>query len=268
MPYTLRPAPLDELASLRRRYLASVTAPLDGMWQTFVELADAYEILETGARVGYCAVDSQRRLLQLYAPDATRPRVLFRQLLAQLELAGAVVATCEPETLALCLDHELDALSVNAILYYAPPTTPQAEPAPPRGCDFRLVEASELPAAVDFGVASLGAERAWLATYYRGLIARRELYGLWRGETWVACGELRPSPLQPPYADVGMVVAPAERGQGLAAAVLRLLRRECARLGLQAICSTERSNLAAQVAIERAGFRSRDRLLNVSFKTL
>ena len=81
----------------------------------------------------------------------------------------------------------------------------------------------------------------------------------------VAAGEFRPSALQAGVADVGMVVSAAERGRGLATAILKLLVRRAAELGLRAICSTEATNPAAQKAIERAGFTADHRLLDVRF---
>jgi predicted acetyltransferase len=111
-------------------------------------------------------------------------------------------------------------------------------------------------------IASIGAPREWLEGYLGGLIAKQELFGAWQDGELIATGESRLShEHQPGYADLGVIVAPSQRGRGLATQMLReLVDRNDAR-GLRSICSTQKGNTAAQTAIRRAGFRARNRIV-------
>ena len=69
-------------------------------------------------------------------------------------------------------------------------------------------------------------------------------------------GECIPSQKQPPYADLGMVVARSYRGRGLGSFLLTRLKKHCYEAGWKPICSCEASNRASKKAIEKAGFLS------------
>jgi GNAT superfamily N-acetyltransferase len=126
---------------------------------------------------------------------------------------------------------------------------------------FRLLEASELDRTVSFQQACLGGVEelaGWLLGYSTNLIERRALLVLSRDEQWLGLGECRKSDSQEGVVDVGVMVAPAHRGQGWATDILLRLRVR------SAICSTTVENVAAQRAITRTGFASRHRIMNVS----
>ena len=135
----------------------------------------------------------------------------------------------------------------------------------PAQSNFRLIETVELNKAVEFGVNAIGADAGWLEGYYMELIARGELYGLWQDSDLIAAGELRLSASQKNIADVGVVVSQNHRVQGLATNVLRQLIHSARKLGLNAICSTESDNIAAQKAITKSGFTSYHQILDISF---
>ena len=98
--------------------------------------------------------------------------------------------------------------------------------------------------------------------YYGNLIDRRELYGVWENERLIATGESRGDvEYQTEYSDVGVIVAKSERGRGLATQILKQLVAMNQANGLKSICSTEKTNIAAQKAISRAGFVSSNRII-------
>ncbi len=142
-------------------------------------------------------------------------------------------------------------------MYQWDPTQPVAlKPVLP----LREVSEAQMSEAIAFTVAAIGAPEAWLGSYYAKLIAFGELFGLWEGERLIAVGEsrradrVRNDSVQTEYADLGVIVAESERGRGLATQILRDLVSSNQRDGFRSICSTERSNVAAQRAITRAGF--------------
>lgn len=168
------------------------------------------------------------------------------------ELAGVFVSTAEPQTLALCLDR-FPKFEVNALMYqrHASALSQPLDSTP----TLRPMEPDQLLAAVDFAVQSIGAPDVWLRGYYASLIQLGELFGAWRGDRLIALGESRGyDEYQVGCADLGVVVAKTERGNGHGTQVLLQLARHNETQGLRSICSTERDNVAAQKAIARAGF--------------
>jgi len=89
------------------------------------------------------------------------------------------------------------------------------------------------------------------------------LCGLYDRQGVLATGECIPHRAQPPYADLGMVVARAFRGRGLGNAMLARLKEHCYDAGWQPICSCAAANSASKKAIEKAGFISEHRMLEI-----
>ena len=128
------------------------------------------------------------------------------------------------------------------------------------------VTLDELDRVIQFQTDCLTLDRStvgWLRVYSSALIERSELFVLPDEDRWLGLGELRRSDTQTGVADVGMMVAPAHRGRGLATSILARLRAACESESLRAICSTTAENVAAQKAILKAGFRSRHRIIRV-----
>ncbi len=57
------------LAQLKQNYLQQLIAPIDGMWECFITLADHYSISSEGQVVGYCVINSNKKMLH---KDATK----------------------------------------------------------------------------------------------------------------------------------------------------------------------------------------------------
>lgn len=254
----------DRLVELKRAYLGRLSHPLDGMWESFGDMADHYNVLADDVVCGYCAINSERKILK-FSIDETQPaRTVFRQAVSQLEISGAVAATCEPEYLSLCLDLQ-KSVNVNALMYHIAEGFTLPKFSFPAEVEFKIATSSDLDVAVQFGTITLGADPNWLKGYFEDRIDRGELFGLWKDGRLIATGECRPSDTQQPYADLGMIVAKEHRGKGLATDILRELIRLCEDRRLKPICSTERDNIGAQKAIEKSGFISHHRILDVTF---
>lgn len=98
------------------------------------------------------------------------------------------------------------------------------------------------------------------------MIRREELWGYWKNDSLLATGECRLSDdYQTQYADLGMIVAQSERGQGIATQVLKRLVSIANQRDLTPICSTENNNVGAQKAIQRAGLLPLNRIIQVEF---
>ncbi len=257
----------DGLTELKKQYMQRTTAPLDGMWLCgFVPLASHFGFLEDDELVGsFCVNDEgymrQFFMHQKYQSQASQlfESILNRDASPTSKIRGAFASTAEPDYLSLCLD-QFAKFEVNALMFQreGAPQEEQRENAPA----LANVESSQLPEAIDFAVASIGAPAEWLNGYYTNLINRRELFGVWENGRLVATGESRGyDEYQTEYADLGVIVAESERGRGLATQVLKQLDAMNKANGLKSICSTEKSNGAAQKAIGRAGFFASNRIV-------
>ena len=264
MSYRFEKATAEDVAALRQDCLRQLTAPLDGMWESFVSMADDYVICRKGKIIGHCSVDAAQKILQFHTPEVPDPHASFHQALTTLDITGAVAATCDPHFLSLCLDHQ-QSVSVNALMYHLTETTVIEPVTFPPNMDFRAVGFSELETALAFGTETLRADRNWLTSYFTERIEGGELFGLWQNKQLIATGECRPSKTQKAYTDLGMMVAENQRGKGLATRILRRLLHLSRKRGLIPICSTESGNIAAQKAIIRSGFTSYHRILDITF---
>ncbi len=254
------------LRAERACYYKKIGVALDGMWSAFVDMGTHWAIANTQDNqhqdIGYCVVNDDNKVLQFMSTHPAHSAPAFAQMIGELKITGAYVASCETAYLAQCRDHQ-SAVKTNGIMYQEGESLPV--PPLPKGIKFRLVTNAELDIAVGFGGAALGCDLHWLRGYYQDRINACELYGYWQDGGLIAAGECRPSTLPYACADVGMVVAKGQRGRGLGTDILCRLRAECGRQGLDAICSTEHENIAAQTAIIKAGFIPTHKILDITF---
>jgi predicted acetyltransferase len=259
----------DRLAKLKKQYMKHTTAPLDGMWLCgFVPMASHFGFCEDNELVGFFCVNDEGYLLQFFMNQKyhSQSSQLFESILHRDDsptgkIKGAFVSTAEPDYLSLCLDR-FSQFEVNALMYQRDGVSKE-EPQE-NALTLTTVESSQLPEAVDFAVASIGASAEWLNGYFTNLINRRELFGVWENGRLVATGESRGyDEYQTGYADLGVIITESERGRGMATQVLRQLIAMNEAKGLKSICSTEKTNIAAQKAIGRAGFFARNRILQL-----
>lgn len=254
----------QDVSALRDVYLRSTSAALDGMWENaFLPMADHWKLKHSEEVIGFCSVNSEGKILGFHVENEAFNRSAYAQCIEQLNVSGAFASTAEPRYLSLCTDHQ-KLMFVNALMYAESCDQP-AKPVVPLGMSFRMAQSDDLKTAVSFGVDAIQADRDWLLGYFQERIQRQELFGLWRETELIATGECRISPNQAGIADVGMIVGPAHRKKGLATAMLKYLRSTGSEKGLNLICSTESSNIGAQIAIERAGFVSQHRILRFEF---
>lgn len=265
--------PVEEiarLAELKRQYMAQTTAPLDGMWLCgLVPQAKHYGAYLGEELAGYLCVNDDDYLLQYFLSPQNRKRSseLLKTLLHEEHrlsspIKGAFVSTAEPESLSLYLDH-FSAFKVNGFMYQLDEVSASSN----QTADVDLpamapVDSTQLAETVRFAHAAIGAPEEWLTGYYTNLISRGELFGMWEKGRLIATGESRGyDEYQTDYADLGVIVAESSRGRGLATNILKLLVVMNEAKGLKSICSTEKTNVAAQKAIARAGFFAGNRIL-------
>lgn len=258
----------SSISGMKADYLRGLTAPMDGMWDTgFTNPAPHWELRIDGQAIGYVAVSDEGVLLQFYVEPGFIQQAgsLLDHAISELNVSTAMVSTIDPAFLSLCFDRNFK-MTVNTYLYeiyeMVAPKHPEAD-----SVLLRLITAEELKRVTDMQNYCLGGspgENEWLQGYSSNLIARNEIYVMSQGDEWLGLGECRRSDTQSGVADLGVMVDPSFRGNGWATFILSSLIKVCADTGLKAICSTATENPASQKAIERAGFRTRNRILDVS----
>ena len=269
---------LELLNELKNEYVEQATAPLDGMWlDGFAAMATHYGIYEAESLIGYFCVNAEDYLLQFYLSPGHKAKSseVFSALLSlektssekassektpSIEIKGAFVSTAEQEYLSLCLD-SFSKFNVNALMYQledsAKLSVEQEQVLP-----MSAASPEQLTECVEFAVAAIGAPEQWLTGYYGNLINRQELFGYWENGQLLATGECRLfDNHQTDYADLGVIVADAARGKGLATKVLKAMVVQSNEKGRKPILSTEKGNIGAQKAITRAGFTSGNRII-------
>lgn len=263
---------LPDLSSIRDQkadYLRGLIAPMDGMWEVgFTDPAPHWELHVDDQSAGYYAANGEGTLLQFYVRPAfeRHMRLLFDEVIAQDSIQNAVVSTIDTALLALCLDVQ-KGVTVHTLLY-EPGAEAELSFSDGDGVIFRIVEAGELERTVAFQQQCLGGKAdlsGWLRGYSANLIDRGELRVLSRGAEWIGLGEYRKSDSQKGIVDLGVMVSPEHRGRGWASSILALMRKAGSTNGHHPICSTTVDNVGAQKAIERAGFISRHRIMDVAF---
>ncbi|MFS1860490.1 GNAT family N-acetyltransferase [Vibrio lentus] len=261
---------LSDLSELKSAYFTESTAPLDGMWHFgFVPMSDHFGFYKNGKLVGYCVLNGEGYLLQFFLTATANANIadLFTLIIENNssvigEVKGAFVSTAEPQYLSLCLDNT-ESFKVNALMFRQRPTAVANNI---ENVEMTLATEEQLDQLVEFASSAIGAPKEWLTGYYGNLIARQELWGYWKSNSILATGECRKfDEHQTQFADLGMIVAQAERGKGLATRVLNFLTQHATSQGLEAMCSTESSNIGAQKAIIRAGLSSKNRILQFDF---
>ena len=229
------------------------------MWATFADLAEPHSLTYDGRLAGRFSIDDEGRLHGFFVTDdfESEAAALLAHVVTELKVPTVMASTVDPVFLSLALDAGGSAEPV-ALIYHHVATSEVTELV-----DVRVAGAADHSAAVAFSRAETGAPDSFLSPYLAQRIELGELYLVEAGGEIVASGECRVDSRTPGNAHLGFVVATAQRGQGLGARLMHTLTELSLAQDLTPLCSTEPTNLAAQKAIRRAGFRARHRVFGV-----
>ncbi len=265
---------LSHIQSQKEAYLRSLVFPMDSYWESaVVGQAPHYQIVVNGQQAGYCAIRPDKRLVQFFVIDLFLPlaSTLFSFIIKRDLVQSASAGTFEPAYLSHCLDHQHwvevrsylfeDYERVNPLLDGWPTAL------------FRLASAADAEnLAAFYGQNDEFEDTEAITTsfgsrlnYAKSLIEKKQVYVLLNDNELIGVGECQISNSQAPYADLGMITAKKHRRKGIGVYILAKLKQECYRLGAKPICSCAAANLPSQKTIEKAGFITRHRLLNIQF---
>jgi RimJ/RimL family protein N-acetyltransferase len=256
---------VDVIQKLRGEYLHTLVAPIDGMWESAVIAhATFWEIQDRGLHAGYFCIDSNNYLLCFHLLEnyQARAQEIFRWIISTYDIQHAIASTIEPLYFSLCLGVQRS-IELHSYLFR---DDKRIEPSYGLSNSvFRKAEKSELDDIVRFYRANTEGSGEWIEVFLHERLNREELFVLYDRQTLVATGECIPSQKQPPYADLGMVVAQSYRGRGLGSSMLIQLKQHCYGAGWKPICSCAADNYASKKAIEKAGFISEQTMVGIQF---
>lgn len=258
----------EEVQDLKEEYLHSLPSPLDGMWESFIiRNSTHWKITINNVRAGYYCVDStSAKLLQFYIKKKflNREKEIFQEVLSKQSIQSSSVCTAEFAYLSLCLDFN-KSVSINTYLFHdnqeielcLSDTSP---------LNSRKATEGDLKELETFYRTNTGGDGSWIPGFLRNLVDKGFLFIFCNGNEIAGAGECIISQVQTPYADVGVIVAKHLRGKGIATFILSYLRDYCRTNHLKPICSCTYDNKASKRAIEKVGFISHHRIIDINFR--
>jgi len=255
----------DVIQQLRDDYSRTLVAPMDGMWENAViAQATFWDIQDRERHAGYFCLDSDNYLLRFHLVDDYQAQAqdIFRLIVSAYDVKHAIASTIEPLYFSLCLDVGKSS-ALHSYLFRDDKRVELSSGL--SDSIFRKADKGELGDIARFYRAHTEGSGEWIEAFLRERLDRGELFVLYDRQVLVATGECIPSRTQPPYADLGMVVAQSYRGRGLGSSMLIHVKNHCYEAGWTPICSCAADNHASKRAIEKAGFISEQSMVTITF---
>lgn len=251
----------DVINEFRKKLYKTFNAPLDSMWQDlYISSSQAYLIEKDDENIGYCCVDANNALLQLFLENDYKHlmSVVIKNLIDSKLISSASLSSIEPVSFNACLFHS-KSIKPNTFCYeYSKRMLNNDD-----SLKVELVSIKDSENIRTFYKTHVGFDDTF--GYVDNLISRKELYMTLEGDTIIATGECRLSETQLECADVGVAVNTEYRKKGLATKVLQRLAKKAIEAGRSPICSTTIDNIGSQKAIERAGFYCSNTIFDMKF---
>ncbi len=238
------------ITELRTKLYQKLTAPIDAMWELlYIASAQPFLINEEGKTIGYCCIDEQDNLLQIFVLDEFLAKMdqVIRSLIASNLIKSASLSSSEPVSFNACLQQSFSS-QANTFCYQ------HSNKPIEMSHDFNLEVASSnnITAIKLFLKEQVGMDDTF--GYTENLVARKEIYLVKESEAIIATSECRMSDTQPYIADLGIIVHRDYQGKGLATQVMQMQVNRVLKANRKPICSTTLDNIASQKMIEKAGF--------------
>ncbi len=237
------------ISNYRQQLYKLFTAPIDGMWESrYIANASNYLITIQDITVGYCCINQDNTLLQIYVAPENRKQMrnIISALIDSKLITSVSLSSIEP-------------IAFNASLLLAKKTKEntycfQYLPSKKLNNKAHLKQAleSDIKAIKTFLLNQIGFVDN--IGYTESLIQREALYYIIKDDIIIATGEYRLSPSQPNIVDLGVIVNKEFRKKGVATNILQTLAEQAINDNKTPICSTTLDNIASKKAIENAGF--------------
>ncbi len=249
------------ISKFRDELYQRFNGPLDAMWESlYIASSDTYSIENEHEKIGYCSIDSDKNLLQIFLIEGFNHLMdsTIKSLIAKKLVIGARLSSIEPVSFNASL---FNSTSIRANTFCFKYSNPAWEDE--LALDLILVTKKDIPPIKAYFKNQIGFDDTF--GYTENLVDRDEIYKVEESGMIIATSELRLSDSQPDFADLGVIVNKNYQGRGIASQVLRQQAQKAKKLNRQPICSTTCDNVASQKAINRAGFYCSHIIFDISF---
>ena len=250
------------LHAMHSQWRNQLSAPQDGMWESLTEASNHWVIEAYEKPIGYVSINEDSCLLQSFLiPEwLDQQEEVLSDCISLLGVKQASVGTNDPLTLSMAL-HAQKSVRLHSYLFE---DCLKVEPEKKEGT-IVLASVNSIDSLVTFYHKSTGAPEAWLHYYLGDLIQKGELFYLEQQHEIAGSFEVRKRKTFPQVADIGMVVSPNHRRQGLGTFLLGQAKATAIEWEKAPICSCEKENLGSLKAIHNNGFRSVHQMLLIEF---
>ncbi len=249
------------ISGLRAKLYQHLTAPIDAMWeQLYIASAQPYLIENKGVTLGYCCINDQNRLLQLFLSEEFISKMdqVIKNLVESTLINSASLSSSEPVSFNACLNNS-KSIQANTFCFQHSNKPIDLKSA----FAIELVSTDDIPAVKEFLKNQIGMDDTF--GYTENLVSRKEIFLVRESDIIIATSECRMSDSQPGIADLGIIVKREYQGKGIATRVMQMQVNRVLKANRKPICSTTLDNLAARKAIERSGFYCSNILFDIHY---
>jgi RimJ/RimL family protein N-acetyltransferase len=249
------PVAWTEILPETRRHYAALPSATDAFHEEQVLGSQHYRILVEGAAVGFVSIRERQVITQfaLAGPYRHLGQPFFDRLKRFDQITTALVPTNDEFFLAHALDAYRD-LAMQACFFAL---APERVPPVPTGFALRPATPRDIPlVATESGDFFAPIER---------YVDAGELFITERDDQLAGFGLMEVSQLHQQTASIGMFTPEQFRNQGIGAATITLLIRECQRRDVRPVAGCWFYNHASRRTLENAGLYAPTRYLRVSF---
>ena len=253
---------LSTLDLLKSKWLISLVAPQDDMWESFTNAATHWEIKAENQNIGYACVNDENRLLQFFvAPNwQQKGPSIFQEFIKEQDIKSAMIGTNNPYCLSVAM-HFQTSVIVDTYLFTDVLNIDLKETAG----TFSCVTDQDFEAIVSFYHKNIGAPKSWLKGYLGNLVDKGEVFMLIDNDEILGTCEVRKSESDPRVAGIGMIASAQHRKRGLGSYLLGKAKEKAIEWHRAPICSCEKDNIGSLKSIQKNGFRSTYQMLLMTF---
>lgn len=250
------------LDPLKSEWRKSLTAPQDDMWEAFTDSAEHWEINFQTNRIGYACVNTENRLLQFYlVPEWMQEgNIIFKQFIDREKIKEAMIGTNNPHFFSLAV-HFQKSIEIRFYLF----SDFLQEKVSEKNGKLRPGKTEDLEDLAKFCNISTGAPTDWLKGYISNLINKQEYFVFEHDGKILGICEVRKSESNPKVANLGMIVSPDHRKNGLGTFLLGKAKEIALERKLQPICGCDKNNIGSLKSIHKNGFRNVNQMLLFKF---
>ena len=251
----------DTINGLRSKLYQKLTAPIDAMWELlYINSSQHYLIEEGESTLGYCCVNEDGSLLQIYLEKEHGLKMdrVIEELINSEIINSASLSSNEPVGFNACLFHSKK-IKPNTLCFEHLNTPVEINST----LNLELANSDDIPAIKVFLKEQVGMDDTF--GYTENLVTRKEIFMIKDSAVLMATSECRMSDSQPQTADLGIIVNRDYQGKGIATQVMQMQVNRVLKRGRKPICSTTLGNIASRKAIERSGFYCSNIIFDIKF---